>query len=159
MKDDANLNKSEMKKSNTLRSSMSSNDPMKTLASTFKHMVKSAEDYKHVKFEGFKDMSTIQVTNDNNLIYLDADGDKICVWGLLAQKVVQSKPVSELTKSKVTSIVLSFDNKTYFLGCKNGSVLLLSSSDLSLIKEFSHETSIVSIWANAHLFIVAQESG
>ena len=70
-----------------------------------------------------------------------------------------SKNVSELTKSKITNVVLSFDNKTYFLGCKNGDVLLLSSADLSVIKEFQHDTAIVSIWANGQMFIVAQENG
>ena len=67
--------------------------------------------------------------------------------------------MSEFTKSKITLIVRSLDNKTYFLGCKNGSVILLNSSDLSLIKEFPHDTPIVSLWANAKLFIVAQENG
>lgn len=132
---------------------------MQSLSSTFKQMVNSAEDYKHTKFEGFKDMSTTCLTNDNNLVYLDSEGDKICVWSLISKKVVQSKPVSDLTKSKITSIVRSLDNKTYFLGCKDGCVILLNSSDLSLIKDFKHDTSIVSIWANAKLFIVAQENG
>jgi hypothetical protein len=121
-------------------------------------MVSSAEDYKHTKFEGFQDMSTTCLTNDNNLVYLDSEGEKICVWSLISKKVVQSKPVSDITKSKVTSIVRSLDNKTYFLGCKDGCVILLNS-DLSMIKEFQHDTPIVSIYANAKLFIVAQENG
>ena len=61
---------------------------MQSLSSTFKQMVTSAEDYKHTKFEGFKDMSTTCLTNDNNLVYLDSEGDKICVWSLISKKVV-----------------------------------------------------------------------
>lgn len=36
---------------------------------------------------------------------------------------------------------------------------MINSSDLSLIKEFPHDTSIESLWANSKQIIVAQASG
>ena len=53
-------------------------------------------------------------------------------------KNVQAKPVTLYTDSEITKIVISDDNKTYFLGCKDGSVHLLSSDDLHEISDFKN---------------------
>ena len=93
---------------------------------------------------------SVCLTAHNNLMYYDDDeGDAvICCYGLFAHKLVQKIKVSDLhadgsnsinpnesfSQVKVTRLVLSQDNKSYFIGYEDGLVQEISAIDLQLIE-------------------------
>jgi hypothetical protein len=75
--------------------------------------------------------------------------------------VVQEKPVSAYTSSNVTKLIISGDNRTYFMGCENGEVFHLAREDLSIVGRYGNkdDSAVRAIWASSNMFIVSHESG
>jgi hypothetical protein len=75
------------------------------------------------------DERTIALTYDNNLVYFDSKKNSICCYGLIGKKLVFEKNVQDFSSSIVTRIVVSLDNESYFIGCKDGSVHVIRALD------------------------------
>ncbi len=49
--------------------------------------------------------------------------------------------VKEFTESQVTRIVVSGDNQSYFIGCKDGSVHVIKALDFKHVDEYQFKNS------------------
>ena len=51
---------------------------------------------------------------------------------MISDKLLQQKSQQELYCFEITRIVISYDNQSYFIGAKDGSISILNATDLSL---------------------------
>ena len=113
------------------------------------------------------------------MYYDDDEGDAvICCYGLFAHKLVQKIKVSDLhadgsnsinpnesfSQVKVTRLVLSQDNKSYFIGYEDGLVQEISAIDLQLIETWKKGKQegygeVNDIYGDKDLVIVVHEKG
>ena len=49
------------------------------------------------------------------------------------------KKVSDFSNSRVTRVVVSDDNESYFIGCEDGSVHVIIALDFSVIAKYEFE--------------------
>lgn len=70
----------------------------------------------------FKNERAMNLTYDNNIIYFDEAENQINCFGMISNKIVQSRSVKEFSINKISRIAISLDNESYFIGVSDGSV-------------------------------------